>query len=97
LKNKQQNKVVACVDQLSTSLYRLIYKHATLGAMCWQANPIAPYLFISYAEIFAILIKKNKDIKGIHVKNTEHKISQYADDSVLRYPLMVHPNHFLQH
>jgi hypothetical protein len=50
---------------------------------CRQGGPIAPYLFILCAEILAVLIKQNKDIKGIYVKNTEHKISQYADDTLL--------------
>jgi hypothetical protein len=43
------------------------------------------HMFLLCAEILAIVIKQNKDIKGIHVENTEHKISQYADDThVLR-------------
>lgn len=33
-------------------------------------------------EIISILIKQNKDIKGILIKNKEH-ISQHADDTLL--------------
>jgi hypothetical protein len=61
---------------------------------CRQGDPIAPYLFILRAEILAILIKQNKNIKGICINNTEHKISQYADDPSLA--LTVHHNRFLQ-
>ena len=50
---------------------------------CRQGDPIAPYLFILCAEILAILIKQNKSIKSICINNTEHKISQYADDTSL--------------
>ena len=48
---------------------------------CRQGDPVAPYLFILCAEILAILIKQNTDIKGIFIDNKEHKISQYADDT----------------
>ena len=33
------------------------------------------------AEILGILIRKNKDIKGIIIDGEEYKISQYADDA----------------
>jgi exonuclease III len=50
---------------------------------CRQGDPIAPYLFLLCAEILAILVKQNKDIKGITISQREHKISQYADDTSL--------------
>ena len=50
---------------------------------CRQGDPIYPYLFILYAEILAIMIKENQDIKGIIIGQTEHKISQFADDTEL--------------
>ena len=33
-------------------------------------------------EILGILIKNNKDIKGIIINEKEHKLSQYADDTL---------------
>jgi exonuclease III len=50
---------------------------------CKQGDPLAPYLFIICAEILAELIKQNKEIKGITIKNIEYKIIQYADDTTL--------------
>jgi hypothetical protein len=40
-------------------------------------------LFLLVAEILSILIKQNKDIKGITIGDKEHKISQYVDDTSL--------------
>ncbi len=42
---------------------------------------LSPYLFVLTAEIFANLIRKNPNIKGIKVKDTEVKLTQYADDT----------------
>ena len=42
---------------------------------------MAAYLFLTVAEILSILIKNNKQIKGINIGGVEHKISQYADDT----------------
>lgn len=50
---------------------------------CQQGYPVSPYLFILCAEILAILIEQNKDIRGIFVYDREHKISPYADDTSL--------------
>lgn len=57
--------------------------HFDIQRGCRQGDPVASYLFILCAEILAILIKQNHDIKSICINNTEHKISQYADDTSL--------------
>ena len=48
-----------------------------------QGCPLSPYLFILCAEVLSSAIRKEKSIKGIHVLDTECKISQYADDTTL--------------
>ena len=48
-----------------------------------QGCPLSPYLFILSVEILAKAIRKNADIKGLLVKDTETKLSQYADDTTL--------------
>lgn len=48
-----------------------------------QGDPISPYLFLLCAEILGILIRNNKDIKGITIDGKEYTISQYADDTSL--------------
>ena len=45
--------------------------------------PLSPYLFLLCAEILAIAIRYNTEIRGITVNETEMKISQYADDTTL--------------
>ena len=48
-----------------------------------QGCPLSPYLFILSAEILAKAIRKCADIRGLLVKDTEIKLSQYADDTTL--------------
>ena len=48
-----------------------------------QGCPLSPYLFILSAEIFAKVIRKNADMKGLLVKDTEIKLNQYVDDTTL--------------
>ena len=50
---------------------------------CRQGNSISPYLVLLCAEILGILIRNNKEIKGITIDGEEYKISQYADDTSL--------------
>ena len=49
------------------------------GAHC----PLAPYLFIVYAEVLGSAIRRDHSIRGIDVLGVECKISQYADDTTL--------------
>ena len=48
-----------------------------------QGCPISPYLFILAVEVMANGIRRNKNIKGIIVGDTEFKISQLADDTTI--------------
>ncbi len=48
-----------------------------------QGCPLSPYLFILAAEILSNAIRENKDIQGLEIGGMSHKISQYADDTVL--------------
>ena len=50
---------------------------------CRQGDPISPYLFVLCVEILAIMIREDKDIKGININKVEHNISQFADDAQL--------------
>jgi exonuclease III len=46
-----------------------------------QGCPLSAYLFIAVAEILAIRIRKDNEIKGIKVDNQELKVVQMADDT----------------
>ena len=48
---------------------------------CRQGDPLSPYLFLMCAEIMAVMMRKNKQIKGINIEDKEYLIMQYADDT----------------
>ena len=72
-----------------------ISEQFTVQRGCRQGDPVSPYLFILCAEILAVLVKHNKNIRGIIVQNKEHKLSQYAEIHLL--PWMVPKNLYLLH
>ena len=49
-----------------------------------QGCPFSPYLFILGAEILATRIRQERNIEGLKIFETEHKISQFADDTSLK-------------
>ena len=54
-----------------------------LGRGRRQGDPLSPYIFILCVEILGILVRNNKNIKGIEIYGNEFKISQFADDTTL--------------
>lgn len=43
----------------------------------------SPFIFCLCAEVLEIIIRNNKDIKGILIEVEEYNFSQYADDTTL--------------
>lgn len=50
---------------------------------CRQGDALSSNIFLLCAEILSIMIRKNKNIKGIKIAGMETVISQYADDTTL--------------
>ena len=46
-----------------------------------HGDPLSALLYIIVPEVLGDLIRTNKDIKGITIKEIEQKILQYADDT----------------
>jgi len=46
-----------------------------------QGCPISPFLYILVSEILTNYIRNKRYIRGIPFENSEHKISNYADDT----------------
>lgn len=47
--------------------------------------PLSPYICIICAEILACLLRNDRNIQGIKVKDQEFLVSQYADDTLITF------------
>ena len=50
---------------------------------CRQGDPLSPYIFLLCAEILSLMLKQDKDIKGIKIGDSEYTVSQLADDTTI--------------
>ena len=48
-----------------------------------QGCPLSPLLFNIVLEVLATAIREEKEIKGIHIRKEEVKLSPFADDMIL--------------
>jgi hypothetical protein len=54
-----------------------------LGCGTAQGCPASPLFFLLVAEALSRMIVDDKELKGITINKVEHKLSQFADDTVL--------------
>ena len=54
-----------------------------IGRGCRQGDPPSPYIFLLCAEVLSLMLKQNKDIKGVKIGDVEHILSQFADDTTI--------------
>ena len=48
-----------------------------------QGCPLSPYLSILGAEILGNAVRRDTEIRGIKLGNSDSKLSQYADDTTM--------------
>ena len=46
-------------------------------------TPPSPYILLLCAEVLYLMLKQNKDIKGVKIGDVEHILSQFADDTTI--------------
>ena len=54
-----------------------------IGRGCRQGYPVSPYIFNLCVEIMGMMIRQNKNIRGIRIGGEEICLLQYADDTAI--------------
>lgn len=68
--------------RLSVNQHGNLSEFFSIGRGCRQGDPVSTFLFLLCAEVLAIMVRNNTNIKGIMVNDRENKLSQYADDTL---------------
>ena len=50
---------------------------------CRQGDPISPYIFVLAVELLGVSVRVHKELIGYKIRDVEHRISQFADDTTL--------------
>ena len=50
---------------------------------CRQGDPISPYIFVLAVELLGTAFREHDHIEGYKIRDREHRISQFADDTTL--------------
>ena len=58
-------------------------EHFQIKRGCRQRDPIASYIFILCGQILTLLIKQNKNIRGLNIDRIEYTMTQFADDTTV--------------
>lgn len=82
-------QVIGCLNSLYHSPNARIKMNGSLSNTvnlergCRQGCPLSPTLFALFIEPLAQVIREEKDITGILIGTTEHKLCLYADDILM--------------
>ena len=68
---------------LGTFSILLFSKFFQICRDCRQGDPVSPYIFNLCVEIMGMMIRQNKNIRGIRIGGEEICLLQYADDTVI--------------
>ena len=72
------NDIKLCVIQ-----HGFFSEFFSIGRGCRQGDPASPYIFLLCVEILGLMIRENKDLKGIYLFGKEYRLLQYADDTTI--------------
>lgn len=80
------DQIIRCLNSLYSSPTARIKingdlsKTISLERGCRQGCPLSPTLFALCIEPLAQAIREDKDVTGVEIRDTQHKICAYADD-----------------